>query len=53
VAYQNDSDTEAKFLVTLLDKNGKPTQVEYTATLVNNNWTVKKSKLLPSLPPQP
>ncbi|QUV84823.1 SH3 domain-containing protein [Chloracidobacterium aggregatum] len=51
VAYQNDSDTEARFMVTLLDKSGNPTQVEYTAGLVNNVWTVRKGKLPAPAPP--
>ncbi|MGQ9898067.1 MAG: SH3 domain-containing protein [Acidobacteriota bacterium] len=45
VTYQNDSHTEASFVVTLFDKSGNPTQVEYKAELVNNLWTVRKNKL--------
>lgn len=45
VTYQNDSDTVATFKVPLLDKSGNLSQVEYTAGLVNNVWTVTKGKL--------
>ncbi|MCS7079696.1 MAG: SH3 domain-containing protein [Chloracidobacterium sp.] len=51
VAYQNDSDTEARFFVPLMDKNGNVTQVEYTAGLVNNVWVVRKGKLPPPAVP--
>ncbi len=51
VSYRNDSDTEAAFAVPLMDKSGAVAQVEYTAALVNNVWTVRKGKLPAALEP--
>ncbi len=53
VTYQTESETQAKFLVPLMDKAGNVTQVEYTAELLNNVWTVRKGKLPPMMPNQP
>lgn len=51
VAYETDGETEARFFVPLMDKSGRVTQVEYTAGLVNNVWTVRKGKPPPPAAP--